>query len=45
MTATQVPVDIVSGRFAVLEAVVDSAESLAAENEGVTTAVAVAALY
>lgn len=40
-----VPVDTVFDRFAGREVVVDSAESSAAENEDVTTAVAVAALY
>lgn len=44
-TRAPVPVDTVSGRFAVREAVVDSAESSAAESEGATTAVAVAVLY
>lgn len=45
VTQAPVPVDTVSDRFAVLEAVVDSAENLEEESEGATTAVAVAALY
>jgi len=45
-TATQVPVpvDTVSGRFAVPEEVVDSAGNLAVESEDATTVVVVAAL-
>lgn len=46
-TATQVPVpvDIVSDRFAGQEEVVDLAESSVVENEDVTMAVVVVALY